>query len=102
MTTHGFSKSRLERAHEVMLGHVASGDVRGVVYAMHRGETEVDAVGAKAFGTNDAMAVTPCFRIASVTKPIAAVAALTLVEECKISSMIRATSFLRSLKIAKF
>src|SRR4051794_640390 len=81
VTGRGFAKARLARMHEVKLGHVASGDLPGVVYAMHGGEAHVAAVGAKVFGTNDAMGPDTLFRIASLSKSIAAVAALTLVED---------------------
>src|SRR5450755_1038731 len=71
----GFSKSRLERVRGVLDGHVQRGAAPGVVAVLARGgETLVEAAGD----------VRPdsIFRIASMTKPIAAAAALVLVEEC--------------------
>src|ERR1700728_4125952 len=71
----GFSKSRLERVRGVLDGHVRRGAAPGAVALLSRGgETVVEAVGD----------VRPdsIFRIASMTKPIVAVAALILAEEC--------------------
>jgi CubicO group peptidase (beta-lactamase class C family) len=84
MSGRGLAKTRLAKLHEVMAAHAASGDVPGAVSGIYRGDAHVDVAGVKAFGSNDLMARDTIFRIASVTKPMAAVAALTLVEECKI------------------
>jgi CubicO group peptidase (beta-lactamase class C family) len=70
-----FTKAGLSRVHEVLTGHLERGPVRGVVTLIARhGETHVDAIGAVRPDT--------IFRIASMTKPITAVAAMILVEEC--------------------
>lgn len=67
-----------------MDGHVERGEVPGIVTLVsRRGETHVDAVGAKAVG-GDPMRRDTIFRIASMTKPVAAVAAMILVEECEL------------------
>jgi CubicO group peptidase (beta-lactamase class C family) len=85
MDSGGWSKGRLGRMHDVMAGHVASGFVPGLVTAVsRRGEVQVDAIGAKAVGASDPMQRDTIFRIASMTKPVTAVAALILVEECKL------------------
>jgi len=85
MSTGGLSKTRLARMHGVMAGHVASGRVPGLVTLVsRRGETHVDAVGMKAAGGNDPMQRDTIFRVASLTKPITAVAAMILVEECQL------------------
>jgi CubicO group peptidase (beta-lactamase class C family) len=71
----GFSKSRLERVRGALDDHLRRGAAPGVVAVLARGgETLVEAAGD----------VRPdsIFRIASMTKPVAAVAALILVEEC--------------------
>src|SRR5271154_2302431 len=71
----GFSKSRLERGRGVLDGHVQRGAGPGGGAVLSRGgETLVGAAGD----------VRPdsIFRIASMTKPVAAVAALICVEEC--------------------
>jgi CubicO group peptidase (beta-lactamase class C family) len=71
----GFSKSRLERVRRVLDGHVRRGAAPGAVALLSRGgETVVEAVGD--------VRPNSIFRIASMTKPIVAAAALILVEEC--------------------
>jgi CubicO group peptidase (beta-lactamase class C family) len=81
----GFSEARLDRVHEVMAGHVESGYVPGLVTLVsRRGETHVDAIGVKTFDGSDPMRRDTIFRIASVTKPIVAAAAMVLVEECEL------------------
>src|SRR6266849_5582701 len=85
MSTGGLSKARLGRMHDVMAGHVARGQVPGLVTLVsRRGETHVDAIGMKAAGGRDPMRRDTIFRIASMTKPITAAAAMILVEECKL------------------
>ena len=79
------SPARLDRMHDVMAGHVERGDVPGMVTLIsRRGETHVDALGTMAFGGEAPMQRDTIFRIASVTKPIVAVAAMILVEECRL------------------
>jgi CubicO group peptidase (beta-lactamase class C family) len=83
MSTGGLSRARLERMHDVMAGHVDRGVVPGVVTLLsRRGEVQVDAIGSRAFGDSDSMRRDTIFRVASVTKPIVAAAAMILVEEC--------------------
>jgi CubicO group peptidase (beta-lactamase class C family) len=78
----GFSQTRFKRLHDVMAGHVESGYVPGLVTLVsRRGETHVDAIGTLAFDSDDTMQRDTIFRIASVTKPIVAAAAMILVEE---------------------
>src|SRR6266545_1871369 len=85
MSTGGLSRARLGRMHDVMAGHVERGYVPGLVTLVsRRGEVHVDAIGMKAFGSSDPMRRDTIFRIASVTKPITAAAAMILVEECKL------------------
>src|SRR5689334_6107948 len=79
----GLSESGLERLHEIMAGHVADGEAPGLVTLVsRRGDTHVDAIGMKAFDGNEPMERDTIFRMASMTKPIAAVAAMILVEDC--------------------
>jgi CubicO group peptidase (beta-lactamase class C family) len=83
MSTGGLSEARLARMQDVMAGHVDRGVVPGVVTLLsRRGEVQVDAIGTKAFGDSDLMRRDTIFRVASVTKPIVAAAAMILVEEC--------------------
>src|SRR5436189_3687647 len=85
MSTGGLSKSRLSRMRDVMAGHVERGELPGVVTLVsRRGEVHVDAIGMKAVGGGDPMRRDTIFRIASMTKPITAVAAMIMVEECKL------------------
>ena len=87
-----FSKSRLAHLHEVMAGYVEPdgqfGKLPGLVTLVsRRGETHIDTLGVKALGNpgNTApMRRDTLFRISSMTKPITAVAAMILVEECKL------------------
>ena len=81
----GLSKARLARMHDVMTGHVERGELPGLVTLVsRRGEVHVDAIGMKAAGGRDPMRRDTIFRIASMTKPIAAAAAMILVEECRL------------------
>ncbi len=83
MSSGGLSQARLSRMHAVMAGHVERGTVPGLVTLVSRhGEVHVDAIGTLALGGHDPMRRDTIFRIASLTKPIIAVAALILVEEC--------------------
>jgi CubicO group peptidase (beta-lactamase class C family) len=82
--TSGLSKARLGRMHEVMAGHVEAGDMPGLVTLVSRdGEIFVDAIGSIAFD-GPPMQRDTIFRITSMTKPVTAVAAMILVEECKL------------------
>jgi CubicO group peptidase (beta-lactamase class C family) len=83
--TGGLSAARLSRMHDVMAGYVEHGDVPGIVTLVsRRGEVHIDAIGTKAVGGNDPIRRDTIFRISSMTKPITAVAAMILVEECKL------------------
>ena len=80
----GFSKARLARMHDVMAAHVASGRMPGLVTLVSRhGEAHVDAIGTMAFD-GAPMRRDTIFRIASMTKPVTAAAAMILVEESKL------------------
>jgi CubicO group peptidase (beta-lactamase class C family) len=80
----GLSKTRLKRMHDVMARHVAADGVPGMVTLLSRyGEVHADAIGNMAIGGAPIERDT-IFRIASMTKPVAAVAAMILVEECKL------------------
>jgi CubicO group peptidase (beta-lactamase class C family) len=85
MSTGGLSKARLGRMRDVMFAHVARGQVPGLVALIsRRGETHVDAIGMTAAGGRDPMRRDTIFRIASMTKPVTAAAAMILVEEGKL------------------
>jgi len=79
------SKARLGRMHDVMAGYVERGDVPGIVTLVsRRGEVHVDAIGTKAVAGGEPIQRDTIFRIASLTKPIAAAATMILVEECRL------------------
>lgn len=74
----------MDRMHEVMAGYVQRGEVPGIVMMIsRRGEAHVDVIGNKAIG-GEPMERDTIFRITSMTKPVTAVAAMILVEECKL------------------
>jgi CubicO group peptidase (beta-lactamase class C family) len=80
-----FSPARLARTRAALRRHVESGLLPGLVaFVHHRGREHMEAIGTQAFGGNSPMRRDTIFRIASMTKPITAVAAMVLVEECQI------------------
>lgn len=65
--------------------HVASGYTPGLVALLHhRGREHVEAVGTMAFDSTVPMTRDTIFRLASMTKPVTAVGAMILVEECRL------------------
>jgi CubicO group peptidase (beta-lactamase class C family) len=81
----GLSRERLDDMHDRLAHHVQRGAVPGLVTLVcRRGEAHVDAIGMKAVGGRDPMQRDTIFRIASMTKPITAAAAMILVEECRL------------------
>ena len=84
MSAGGLSAARLGRMHDIMAGYVEHGVVPGLVTAVYRkGVLHVDAIGRQAFD-GVPMRRDTIFRIASMTKPVAAAAAMILVEECRL------------------
>src|SRR5579859_7513890 len=86
MSGSGLSARRLGRLRDVLARHVDNGQVPGLVALVaRRGEAHVTAIGTtEAGGTGRPMERHTIFRIASVTKPIAAAAAMTLIEDCRL------------------
>ena len=81
----GFSSTRLARMHAALERHVGSGRIPGLVALVHqRGREHVETIGAMDFDRNAPMRRDTIFRLASTTKPITAVGAMTLVEECRL------------------
>ena len=79
----GLSKDRLERTHDVLAAHVGRGVAPGVVALVWRGEElYIDPIGVTAVGGSTPMKRDTIFRVASMSKPVTAVAAMILVEEC--------------------
>jgi CubicO group peptidase (beta-lactamase class C family) len=83
MSGSGLSPARLDRMDAVLTRTVERGDVPGLVALVHRrGETYVIARGTLADGGDVPVRRDSIFRIASLTKPIVAAAAMLLIEEC--------------------
>jgi CubicO group peptidase (beta-lactamase class C family) len=81
----GFDPGRLERLREVIAGHADRDTVGGVAWLAARdGDVEVGVAGTLTRGEHELVARDSIFRIASMTKPIVAVGALILVEECQL------------------
>lgn len=78
----GLTAAGTDRLERVLTRHVDAGTVPGAVALVDRGgETHVVTVGAATLG-GPLLARDSIFRISSMTKPVTAVAALTLVEDC--------------------
>jgi CubicO group peptidase (beta-lactamase class C family) len=83
--SNGFSSARLARMHAALRRYVDSGHTPGIVAVVHqRGREHVEAVGTMAFDSKVPMRRDTIFRLASTTKPITAVGAMLLVEECRL------------------
>jgi CubicO group peptidase (beta-lactamase class C family) len=82
----GFSSKRLARVRDVLSRHLDAGYVPGAVAVVARhGEVHVEAMGNLAFegaGSGTPMAAATICRTGSMTKPIVAACAMTLVEDC--------------------
>jgi CubicO group peptidase (beta-lactamase class C family) len=80
-----FSRARLARLHEVLAGHVERGEVPGLVALVSRhDEAHVEVLGQRTLDPPRPMQKDTLFRIASMTQPITAAAALIAIEECKL------------------
>ena len=85
MSSAGLIKSRLERMHQILSGYVERRELPGMVALVsHNDDLHVEALGALSLGGTKPMGSDTLFRIASITKPVTAVAAMILVEECKL------------------
>ncbi len=81
----GVSTVRLARMHAALRRHVESGMLPGLVALVyHRGREHVEVIGAEAFDSSVPARRNTIFRLASMTKPVTAVGAMILVEECKV------------------
>lgn len=80
------SRPGLDRVHAAMAARVEKGEMPGLVTLIARGDDEhLDAIGAMAFDSDQPMRGDAVFRIASLTKPILAAAAMILVEDGKLA-----------------
>lgn len=85
MDAAGLSQPRLERMHRVLSGYVERGEIPGIVALAGRGgDVHVETLGTLTAGGAEPMRRDTVFRIASLTKPVTAVAAMILVEECRV------------------
>jgi len=86
MAAGGFSSTRLTRLRDLLERHVDTGFVPGVLAVLARhGEVHVEATGTLAFegaGARTPMAGDTICRLGSMTKPMVAACAMTLVEDC--------------------
>jgi CubicO group peptidase (beta-lactamase class C family) len=86
VTAGGFSPKRLTRVRDVLSRHLDAGYVPGAVAVVARhGEVHIEAMGHLAFegeGSSTPMAADTIWRTGSMTKPIVAACAMTLVEDC--------------------
>jgi CubicO group peptidase (beta-lactamase class C family) len=82
VTTNQLSQDGLARLHDSMAAHVAAGRLPGLVTLVACGdEVHVDTIGRPSFAAGPPLARDAIFRVASLTKPITAVATMSLVEE---------------------
>ena len=86
MSVGGFSSKRLTRVRDVLSRYLDAGYVPGAVAVVaRRGEVHIEAMGNLAFegeGSRVPMAADTICRTGSMTKPIVAACAMTLVEDC--------------------
>ena len=79
------SATRLLRLQDALATHVSSADVPGIVALLNRrGETHAVTLGRRSLESDTPMTRDTIFRIASMTKPVTAVAAMILVEQCRL------------------
>jgi CubicO group peptidase (beta-lactamase class C family) len=84
-TKPAFSRPRLDRMHQVLSGYIDRKEMPGLVALVsHHDEVHVETLGTLSFNQPAPMRTDTIFRIASITKPVTAVAAMILVEECKL------------------
>jgi CubicO group peptidase (beta-lactamase class C family) len=85
MSTAGLSMLRLERMHHVLSGYVERREMPGLVALVSRhDDIHMETLGTMSMGSSVPMRRDTIFRIASLAKPVTAVAAMILVEECKL------------------
>ena len=81
----GLSKAKLERMHRVLSGYVERRDMPGLVALVSRSDdVHIETLGTVAFDNASPMRRDTIFRIASLTKLVTAVAAMILVEDCRL------------------
>ncbi len=82
MTTATLPKPRFDRLHQALSHHAERGHLPGLVALVsHHGDVHVEAIGTLSFGDSAPMRRDTIFRIASLTKPMTAAAAMMLVDD---------------------
>jgi len=85
MSGRGLSQFGIERLHHALSGHIERQELPGLVALVSRDDdVHVEVLGRLSFDRFAPMKRDTIFRIASITKPVTAVAAMVLVEECKL------------------
>jgi CubicO group peptidase (beta-lactamase class C family) len=81
----GFSKSGLQKLHTGLSGYVERGEIPGLVALVSRhDDLHIETLGSLSINESFPITRDAIFRIASITKPITAAAAMILVEQCKL------------------
>src|SRR4051794_23921619 len=82
MSVNELSPVALSALHDRMAAHVAAGSLPGLVTLVAAGDdAHVDVVGTPSFTDPTPLARDAVFRIASLTKPIVAATAMSMVDE---------------------
>ena len=99
----GFAPDRLQRLTRAFQEHVDKGDIPGAVVLIQRnGKTAyLHAFGYRDRDHKQPMTTDSIFRVASMTKPIVSVAAMTLVEEGKLDLAAPVSQYLPEFKDMK-
>ena len=85
MTPTALSKPRLDRMHQILSGYIDRKELPGLVALVsHHDDVHIETLGTLAFNQSAPMQTDTIFRIASLAKPVTAVAAMILIEECKL------------------
>lgn len=84
--THDGSTARHSRMYDALAGHVARGEVPGLIALVaRRGTAQVEVIGATAAGGGEPMRRDSIVRISSMTKPITAAAAMALIDDGRLA-----------------
>ncbi len=99
----GFSTERLQRVHEAVARHIEAKDVSGAVTLVaRRGRiVEFAAQGLADIESKKPMMKDSIFRLASMSKPITAVAVMMMLEEGKVRLTDRVSAFIPEIKNMK-
>jgi CubicO group peptidase (beta-lactamase class C family) len=85
ISTSSFSGPRLARMRAALERHVERGTLPGLVALVHQdGREHLETIGTMGFESREPIRRDTLFRLASITKPITAIGAMILVEECRI------------------